>query len=352
MSESVNISFVGDIYLGEQPYLSLTPEIGQILRSADLAIANQEGPITDYGKATGGKCCLKSDVKSTEILKDWGIDVVSIANNHMFDYGWKGFKQTRQQLDRAGIRYFGAGENLEQAGRPLIVEVKGTRIGLLAYSWEFVQTTCASEDSYGCAPLDKELMVKQIHEIKNQVDTVIVLPHWGYCEYYLPTAEQVELGKRLIEAGATAVIGHHSHIVQGIVRQSESLVAFSLGNFAFAEFSDRGRAACMTKDNMEGVILEMELKAGKIVSYNVVFTILKDGLIQVDNSSRRSKGFTRRSEILTLPDYGRYWRRFVRRRMLKRVFYWANVFNWRYIHKETLIGGWLMLKDMFQTGKR
>jgi len=317
-----------------------------------MIIANQEGPISNNESAIGGKCCLKSAPQTAEILRKWGIGIVSLANNHMFDYGWEGFEQTRNYLDKTGIRYLGAGRDLAEARKPLIVDIKGTKIGLLSYSWQFVQTTCATQQSYGCAPLEIKLMTSQIQQLSRDVDTVIVLPHWGYCEYLLPTPEQVELGKRIVSEKAAAVIGHHSHIVQGVTKEDDSLLAYSLGNFAFAEYSDRGQPVHMTRGNMEGIILKVEIQAGKVVSYNPVFTILEDGLVQVDSSKRRLEEFKKRCAELKLANYVKHWRKYVRARMLKRILYWANVLNWRYAHRETLVGGWLMLKSIFRGDRR
>jgi len=349
MAESVTINFLGDIYLGEQPYLSITPEISHTLKSADLVIANQEGPITDQGRAIGGKCCLKSAPETANILQNWGVDVVSLANNHMFDYGWEGFEQTRLQLDKAGIRYLGAGKDLQEASSPLIADVKGTRIGLIAYSWEFVQTTCASENSYGCAPLDKELMVKQIDEIKSHVDSVIVLPHWGYCDYRIPTPMEVNLGKCLIKAGATAVVGSHSHTIQGIARSDDAIIAYNLGDFAFGENWDQGRFVRIqdrTRDSREGMILKLHILPKKVESYEVVYTVLRNnGLIEIDDSPRRREEFAKRSSILSAQDYFRPWQRYVRLRLVKRFLYWMNVLNWHKIRKGTLAGGWLAIKN-------
>lgn len=346
MSESVNILFVGDIYFGERPHISVASEIKQILKSADLVVANQEGPITDRKEAIGGKCCLKSAPETANILQSWGVDVVSLANNHMFDYGLVGFEQTRQQLDNAGIRYLGAGKNLEQASRPLIVDVKGRRIGLLAYSWEFVQTTCASADSYGCAPLEKELMVKQIRSIKNEADTVIVLPHWGYWEYPLPSPEHVELGESLIKAGAAAVIGHHSHMVQGITIEGGNLMAFSLGNFAFARYRYGHQNVKLTKENLNGVILSLVLEASEVISYELIHTRQEKAVIVRDNSERRRAEFAKRQALLLSTDYAKHWRCYLRRRLFKRILYWMNVLHWRNIHKETIAGAFLMLRHL------
>jgi poly-gamma-glutamate capsule biosynthesis protein CapA/YwtB (metallophosphatase superfamily) len=344
----INISFLGDIYLGGNPAVELSLEIQKIFASSDIVIANQEGPISNCDSSIGIKCCLKSAPETAQILRNWGIGIVSLANNHMFDYGWDGFKQTRKLLEKAQIAYLGAGKDLDEAAKPLILEVKGLKIGLLAYSWGFVQTTCATESSFGCAPLDIKLMTEQIDKLKTEADSIIVMPHWGYCEYLFPTPEQVEMGKLLVKAGAMAVIGNHSHIVQGLAKEGDSLIAYSLGNFAFAGFKDRGRPAKLTKDNMKGVILKVKFAHGKTISHDIIFTRQKGNTVELDRSSECSKDFNCRSEVLYSENYGDYWQCYMRKRLFKRILYWCNVLNWRYIHVETLVGFWLMLKGIFQ----
>lgn len=349
--------FVGDIYLGEHQPLSLSPEAEGVFADADLVVANQEGPITDCREEIGGKGCLKSSVEAAGILCSWGVDVVTLANNHMFEYGWDGFEQTRRLLEEAGIAYLGAGKNLADATEPLIVDVKGLKIGLLAYSWGFVQTTCATENTFGCAPLDGELMVRQVKDLSSQVDAVIVLPHWGYCEYILPTPMEIDLAGRLIEAGATAVVGGHSHAVQGLVRQGDKIIAYNLGDFAFGESYMRGlftRIQDRPIDGRRGIILKLSLSPRKVESHEVVFSFLReDGVIEIDDSPRRREEFTKRCSVLAGQDYPRNWQRYVRGRLMRRIVYWMNVLNWRKIHKETFVGIWLMLKNaLFRAGKR
>jgi len=358
MSECATIAFLGDIYLGDQPQLyRLEEPVRAPLGQAGLVIANCEGPITSVDEEIGGKGCLKSSVETAGVLRSWGVDVVTLANNHMFDYGWDGFQQTRRLLEEKGIAYLGAGKNLADATEPLIVDVKGLKIGLLAYSWGFVQTTCATDDTFGCAPLDGELMVRQVKDLSGKVDVVIVLPHWGYCEYILPTPMEIDLAGRLIEAGATAVVGTHSHAVQGLVRRGDKIIAYNLGDFAFGENYIRGLLTRIQDRPMEGrkgIILKLSLSPQKVESHEVVFSFLReDGVIEIDDSLRRRKEFTRRCYVLAGQDYHRNWRRYVRGRLIRRILYWMNILNWRKIHKETFMGAWLMLKNaLFRTGKR
>lgn len=348
-NSTVNLLFLGDIFLGEKPSIRLSSEIQSFFSFSDLLIANQEGPITRSEKSINGKCCLKSAPEAAQILRSWGIGIVSLANNHMFDYGWEGFEQTQERLDNAGIGYLGAGKNLNEATQPLILELKGIKIGLLAYSWGFVQTTCASDNTFGCAPIDRNSMTLQVRELSQEVDAVIVLPHWGYCEYLFPAPEQVELGKHLIEAGATAVVGHHSHVVQGVVKENNTLVAYSLGNFAFAKYSYGYQNVKLTRENLQGAILKLVLKPGKVVSYQIIHTIQLDDTIRTDDSERRRAEFAERRSILVYADYAKYWRRYLRRRLFKRILYWINVLHWRNIHKETITGAFLMLGGLFRS---
>jgi poly-gamma-glutamate capsule biosynthesis protein CapA/YwtB (metallophosphatase superfamily) len=322
-----------------------------VLRSADLVVGNQEAPITTSNEPVGGKICLKSHPESAGVLRKWGVDVVSLANNHTFDYGWEGFEQTRWALDDAGVAYLGAGKDLAEASRPLIVDVKGLRLGFLAYSWAQVQTRCATEDSFGCAPLDDEFMIRGVRDLAERVDAVIVMPHWGFCDYTFPTPEQVHLGRRLLDAGVAAVVGHHSHVVQGLVRTSGRLVAYSLGNFAFAPCSDRGRPVDRTQESFQGAVLTVGLSRGHVESCDITHTINTNGSIDIDAEARRAKAFALCCKPLTASDYAKHWRRVVRRRMLARGLYWMNVRNWRKIRWRTLSGGWLMLK-MVLSGQR
>lgn len=327
--------------------MTLSAEAKAVLDRADMRVANQESPITATDQPVDGKCCLRSGVATARVLKDWGIDAVSLANNHVFDHGPRGYADTCVALDQAGIGRFGAGENLATASHPYILDIRGVRIALLAFSWEFVQTTCATSDSAGCAPLDEQLMTEAIRAVAGQADAVVVIPHWGYCDYRFPLPEQRDLGVRLLGAGATAVVGHHSHVVQGVRREQDKLIAYSLGNFAFATFLDRGVPSKFTRDNCEGAILTLGLERGKVVSDDWTFTRMRGGAIAVDDSPKRARTFARRSAPLASSNYAGVWRRHVRRRMLRRLLYWANVLNWRKIRKGTFVGGWLLLKGIF-----
>jgi len=344
--QAVTLALLGDVYFGPEPAPRLAPAVAEVLAEADLVLANQEGPIADRGEPVGGKACLRSTPAAAGILRDWGIDVVTLANNHVFDYGWEGFEDTRLALEEAGIAWLGAGRDLAEAARPLVRDVGGVRLGLLAASAETAGTRLAGEASFGCVPLDHEALARRTRNLRRETDAVVVLPHWGYCEYELPDPSQVVLAARLLDAGASLVAGHHSHLVQGITQPDGGLVAYSLGNFVFCPITGRGRTVPQGRDAGQGMILLVRLAEGRVVSYEAVFTVCRDGRIEVDDDLRRAVVLARRSKPLASPSYGRHWRWYVTKRLLRRVLHWANVLNWRKINRRTLAGGGLMLRHM------
>jgi poly-gamma-glutamate capsule biosynthesis protein CapA/YwtB (metallophosphatase superfamily) len=343
---SVRLCLVGDIYLGADPAIDLAPDVRRLLGSADLTVGNLEGPVTRATHPVGGKAVLRMSPQAIERIKAWGINAISLANNHVFDYGPEGFRQTREGLSAAGIPFFGAGDNLGEARRPYIASVKGVRIGLLSYSWSFIQTTCATASSAGCAPMDPDVMLEDVRALRPQVDAVVIMPHWGYCNYLFATPQQVAMAEHLARQGAH-VVGSHSHVVQGYVVRAGRLIAYSLGDFAFCEYEDRGVLCVPTRENRRGCILIASLRDGSVESLEFHHTVQRDRRIDLDDTPARRQEQARRNRPLEADDYGRFWRSYVRRRALGRLAHWANVLNWRHIRKETFTGAWLILKNSF-----
>jgi len=345
------VAFLGDTYLGSQPSIRLSADVRRILADADLVVGNLEGPITDADRAAPGKVCLRSAPETGSVLRDWGVDVVSLANNHMFDFGREGFDQTRRILKDVGVVGFGAGANLAEALTPLIRDVGGVRLGFLACSWEPTQTRRATETDYGAAPLEAGLMADAIGELVQKVDAVIVTPHWGYCRYLLPPPEMVGAGGELLRAGATAVIGHHSHVVQGLALDRDALIAYSLGNFAFAEHDYRGHPLRSMQDSRMGAVLVVRFSPGRVASYEMSHTVQARGVIALDRSGRRQRSFERRCAPVRAADYAKQWRKYLRRRLITRLLHWANPLNLRRLSGSTLSAALQMLKEMIR-GRR
>lgn len=173
-------------------------------------------------------------------VKEMGFDVVSLANNHVWDMGEEGLRNTMHQLDELGIRYCGAGMDIEEATRPVVLQKNGVSVAILAYCmynnpWlGYVEV--AGEGKPGIAPLDMDRVLNDIAKAKKQYDKVVVMPHWGKEYRYTPMEESIVMARQMIEAGADAVMAGHSHQAQPLVKMAGVPVCFSLGNFLFPDF--------------------------------------------------------------------------------------------------------------------
>lgn len=263
----ITLIFVGDIMLdrgveymvekyGEGDYQFPFLKIAKDLKRADILFGNLEGPISDKGIKVGSIYSFRSDPKAIEGLTFAGFDFLSVANNHMFDYGRKALEDTFLRLKADGINYVGAGFNEKEAYLPVIKEVKGTKMAFLAYTnlgspfWE------AKGNNSGISWLEKERLEKDVKEAKKQAEIVIVSFHYGEEYFSEPTDFQVYISKAAIDAGADLVIGHHPHVVQKIEKYKEGWIAYSLGNFVF----DQG----FSEETMRGLLLKVLIEDDKI----------------------------------------------------------------------------------------
>lgn len=207
------------------------------MQAADICFADNEFPYTTRGSATVGKdYTYRTDPANVQLMLDLGVDIVSIANNHTYDYGPDGVLDTLETLRGAGIEYVGAGKDLAEASETKFIELDGLRVAFLSgtrVEWAEL-TKGATEDSPGVfRTVDPELLYQRVREAREAADLVIVYIHWGiegvdYLEDYQKT-----VGKGLVDAGADAVIGDHTHCLQGIEFYKDKPIIYSLGNFWF-----------------------------------------------------------------------------------------------------------------------
>ncbi|MEK7841619.1 MAG: CapA family protein [Deltaproteobacteria bacterium] len=242
----ITILAVGDIYLGGSaaPYLKQNSysypfePTKNILKDSDIAVANLEAPLTHRRDAFMEKeFILKMDPDAAGAIKAAGFDVVTLANNHIMDYGQDGLQDTINFLDKAELKHTGAGKDLKNARTPAIISIKNKKIAFLAYSKVFPEEFYATKESGGTAQGIFEYVRYDIMEIKKQVDFVIVSFHWGEELMKYPKEYQIKLAHLAIDSGAGLIIGHHPHVLQGVERYKNGLIFYSLGNFAFGSVS-------------------------------------------------------------------------------------------------------------------
>ncbi len=204
-------------------------------RNSDLAVLNVECTVSDTGKfdlCTGSS--LRAPSKMTRVLTDLGIRAATIANNHIMDEGDAALRQTIINLKTAGIVPFGAGENAAEAWKPAILESNGMKFGFIGFVECFKPTAyAAGRNKPGVADYHAGNVFAEIRKLRKRVDHVVVAGHADLEFYPYPSVDRVRYARKLVDAGAAAVIMHHPHVPQGIEAYHGGLIAYSLGNFMF-----------------------------------------------------------------------------------------------------------------------
>ena len=229
-----------------------------VLKSADLAFGNLEGPISDGGQKQGSIYSFRFEPQVVEGLKFAGFDVLSLANNHILDYGREALGNTISILEENSINSIGAGDNYLEANNPLIKEIGGVKIAFLGYALMNPKGYEASKDYSGTSSFELERVENEVKTFKalGIADIVVISFHWGEEYQTRSNKKQQEIGRVLAEAGADLIVGHHPHVVQELERYKNSWIAYSLGNFIFDQnFSE---------ETMSGLILRAEIQDKKI----------------------------------------------------------------------------------------
>lgn len=230
--------------------------IASTLKAADLAFANLECPVSDTGANQHHLYSFRADPRAIEGLTFARFGVVSVANNHIDDWGRPALVDTLDRLRAVGIRPVGAGRNDLEAHYPVLVNLNGVRLAFLAYVDVPPREAAAGTDQPGVAWLEPDRALADIRFARPLADLVIVSAHWGAEYARKPGRSQVDLAHRMIDAGADLVVGGHPHVVQPVEDYRGHTIAYSLGNFIFDQNDP---------PTHHGLMLEVTL-AGKQIS--------------------------------------------------------------------------------------
>lgn len=261
---------IGEIMAARSDWQYPFREIKNFLAEADLSIGNLEGPISSRGAKVGSVYSFRADPRAVAGLTGAGFDVLSLANNHIWDYGRDAFSETLQILEAAGIDYIGGGIDAAEAHRPLIREVKGTKVAFLAYT-DLVPVGITRENSKpAVAFLALDQIIPDIEKAKALADITVVVFHWGE-EYETKQNQwQETIAHAVIDAGANLVVGHHPHVVQAVEEYHGGHIAYSLGNFVFDQNFSK-----FSNGTKSGLILKVSLqdkKITKVEPHTIEFT--------------------------------------------------------------------------------
>lgn len=256
--------------------------MGDLISSADVAFVNLEGPVSNRGAPVAKRYTFCGRPDALAALSIAGVDVVSFANNHAMDYGQDAFLDTLTHLRSQGIGYVGAGRDREEALAPWIAEVEGLRVAFLAFAqrdvlpaWSY-SLFSAAEESPGIVfhdgPRGREQVLASVRQAKAEADLVIVSLHWGYERETQPRAGLRDLGHDIIDAGATAIIGHHPHLPYGVEVYQGKPIIYSLGNFLFHPYNPIQR---------ESYVAMLELTADGVTGLNMYPILMHDGVVDL-----------------------------------------------------------------------
>ena len=248
----ITLGFAGDINLDETWTVMkhmrqkgkgiqgcIDPRLIRKMRSCDYMVLNNEFSISNRGKAMKGKAyTFRAPRRNVKLLQQLGVDAVSLANNHVYDYGERAFLDTLSALENNGIKYTGGGKDSKEAKKPVYFQSKGKTIAVIAATRaeKYILTPAAGKHSPGVfRTYDDTQYVRAIRKAKKKADVVIAFVHWG-TEYSTKLeSAQTSQAKDYINAGADVVVGAHTHCLQGVGYYKGKPIFYSLGNYWFNE---------------------------------------------------------------------------------------------------------------------
>ncbi len=237
------ISFcaVGDILLDRGIRTSINAEnvdhpfakITHFTNQFELAFCNLECPVSAIGKSTGKIYCFRADTNFFSGVQNAGFNVISLANNHIIDWGEQACLDTRRFIEKKELFAFGAGKDQTEALQPLIVNKNGLRVAFLGSVGAPLKNVIWPITKSGPGQATLAQLIERIDLVRNHVDYIVVSMHWGTEYEHIPRSHQITWAHALIDAGADLIIGHHPHVLQSIEIYKNRIILYSLGNFVF-----------------------------------------------------------------------------------------------------------------------
>jgi poly-gamma-glutamate synthesis protein (capsule biosynthesis protein) len=355
----IHLIALGDIMLGgrvaraigENGAAPFFDRIRPFLEPSALIFGNLEMPFsTDEPSYLGGvHPSYRSPPGCIEAAEALRLKVVNLATNHVLDWGPQAIERTRSLLLERGIQTVGAGLDERQARRPAIIRSGDRRCGFLGYCKRGEYT--ARGPRPGAALLEPDGILADIAALRERVDVLTVSLHWGLELSDHPDPGDVELARRLIDAGADLILGHHPHVLQGIERRHHGLIAYSLGNFIFDNRAGHIVSLQAWDERHQGMILDIQFSEEGIAGHRIIPTQLTGELAVVPAGGTVREEILGRLErlsaIITGDRTGEYFYRDGVEKILKRelLVYWTLLrqegpscllrglrnFKWRYV---------------------
>jgi hypothetical protein len=330
-SSAVRLCAVGDIALGGSLQFPSqwsieeygNPHLLALLRRCEITFANLDCTFDCSGiPPHPDEYLVSAPVEQLDLIAALGMDVVSQANNHSMDYGGDSLAITRAGLRRRNVATVGTGGNLAEAGSPVIIERKGTKVGVLAYAstHHWVGAYAAGLASPGVAPLEIQEVEGAVKELAGEVDCVVVSMHWGKEFLSYPPPENVSVAHRIVDAGAKIVLGHHPHVVQGIENYQDGVICYSLGNFVFPDYPDQG--LFFEGQNHDSILAVFKIEGQSVEVSEIVPCRFSGQRIDQLSPEEATKFLAKLEELsaaISQADYSTFWSRQLKVHELARI---------------------------------
>ena len=243
------LSFVGDVSLADNWFIApkyderggingvLSSDILKLMKDSDLMVANSEFTVSNRGSKLPNKLyTFRAKPERLSIYSEMGVDMVTLANNHVYDYGDEAFLDMLDSFDEYKIPHIGAGHNISEAKKPYYFIINGYKFAFVSATRaeKYIMTPGATEDSLGVFRCyDPTQLINTIKELRLENDYVIPIVHFGKEDSHELEDEKVSSAKAYIDAGADVVVGHHAHTLQGVEIYNDKPIIYNLGNFLF-----------------------------------------------------------------------------------------------------------------------
>lgn len=278
-----DMAFVGQFNITSNEFdINKLEPLKKLLENSDYVIANLESPFTNETKTRVAKSIhLSANPKNVDVLKYLGINAVSLANNHINDFGVKGIKDTINILESNGIEWFGLD------GKDIVIHHEENKINVSGYACLSTNPTGYKRDHLSVNVLTYDNLNNQIKKSKEKGEIPILSLHWGLEHTNYPNPEHVSLVKKLFSTYKNVIIhGHHPHVVQGLYEENNSFCAFSLGNAIFDEVKSLNNKMVLKQhiENLESFVWYVDINKNNITSYNVCRFQYINGYIELINN--------------------------------------------------------------------
>lgn len=306
--DSIRLAAVGDILLAAPPHGVIerrspglvSDDVRRLFSECDLVFGNLECTLPGDGRRIPTEPRVVARPDRVRAVKAAGFTVLTLANNHMFDCFEQGFGEVVHVLEELDLPHFGAGMSLGSAVQPALFEANGIRLAFLAAVDERTGPfQFADAGRWGVAPLDMQALTERVANLRSLVDHVVVSVHWGDERFLIPGPIQLGQAQLLVEAGASLVLGHHPHVVQGLDCSGKAPIIYSLGNFLADDvYFTSGDVIHWRGDERYGCVLIVDLAKDGARVHRQVPTYDSGAIVDLDRSGIGSRRIARANKAI------------------------------------------------------